>query len=52
MNSLIEKIFEDFKVDNKSIPISFLNYQGKATSYITYQRQAGYSRRCITICSA
>jgi hypothetical protein len=37
MNSLIEKIFASFKVNNKSIPVSFLNYNGKATTYITYQ---------------
>lgn len=37
MNSLIEKIFADFKVDNKSIPVSFLRYEGKSTTYITYQ---------------
>jgi hypothetical protein len=38
MNSLIEKIFADFKVNNKSIPVSFLRYEGKATTYITYQQ--------------
>ena len=37
MNELIEKIFADFKVDDKSIPVSFLKYDGKATTYITYQ---------------
>ena len=37
MNSLIEKIFADFKVDNKNIPVTFLNYDGKETTYITYQ---------------
>lgn len=37
MNSLIEKIFADFKVDNKKIPVSFLKYSGKETTYITYQ---------------
>jgi hypothetical protein len=37
MNSLIEKIFADFKVDNKKIPISFLEYTGKSTTYITYE---------------
>ena len=37
MNSLIEKIFADFKVGNKSIPVSFLNYDGKKETYITYQ---------------
>ena len=37
MNSLIEKIFADFKVNNKNIPVSFLNYNGKNTTYITYE---------------
>lgn len=37
MNSLIEKIFADFKVDNKSIPVSFLKYDGKKETYIIYQ---------------
>lgn len=37
MNSLIEKIFADFVVDNKTIPVSFLRYEGKKETYITYQ---------------
>lgn len=37
MNSLIEKIFTDFKVDDKEIPVSFLKYVGKSETYITYQ---------------
>lgn len=37
MNSLIEKIFADFTVNNKSIPVSFLRYEGKKETYITYQ---------------
>ena len=37
MNSLIEKIFADFKVNDKNIPVSFLNYEGKQTTYITYE---------------
>lgn len=37
MNSLIEEIFADFKVDKKSIPVSFLKYDGKEETYITYQ---------------
>ena len=39
MNSLIETIFADFQVDNVSIPVSFLRYTGKSTTYITYQLQ-------------
>lgn len=37
MNSLIETIFNNFKVNNVSIPVSFLRYNGKSTTYITYQ---------------
>lgn len=37
MNSLIEKIFANFKVDNKAVPVSFISYKGKSTTYITYQ---------------
>jgi len=36
MNNLIENIFADFKVDNVLIPVSFLRYEGKSTTYITY----------------
>ena len=37
MNSLIQTIFNDFQVDGVSIPVSFLRYEGKQTTYITYQ---------------
>lgn len=37
MNELIETIFTDFEVDDVSIPVSFLRYDGKNTTYITYQ---------------
>lgn len=36
MNSLIEEIFNNFKVDGVTIPVSFLRYPGKATTYVTY----------------
>lgn len=36
MNSLIETIFTNFTVDNVKIPVSFLRYNGKSTTYITY----------------
>ena len=36
MNSLIETIFQDFRVDNVLIPVSFMRYNGKKTTYITY----------------
>lgn len=39
MNSLIETIFNNFKVNGQSIPVSFLRYNGKSTTYITYQLQ-------------
>ena len=44
MNSLIKKIFADFKVDNKKIPVAFIKYTGKEETYITYQ--------CVEINSA
>lgn len=36
MNDLIQSIFTDFEVDNVSIPVKFLRYNGKSTTYITY----------------
>lgn len=33
MNELIERIFSNF-----SVPVSFMRYDGKATTYITYQQ--------------
>ena len=36
MNSLIETIFTNFIVDGVKIPVSFLRYTGKSTTYITY----------------
>ena len=33
MNELIEQIFHNF-----SVPVSFMRYDGKATTYITYQQ--------------
>lgn len=37
MNELIETIFANFQVDGKTIPVSFLRYDGKSTTYVTYQ---------------
>ena len=37
MNSEIKKIFEDFTVNGKKIPVCFMRYDGKETTYITYQ---------------
>ena len=38
MNELIETIFQNFQVDNVSVPVSFLKYDGKFTTYVTYQQ--------------
>ena len=38
MNSTIELIFKNFQVNNNSIPVSFLRYTGKSTTYITYNQ--------------
>ena len=38
MNSLIENIFNNFKVDGKTIPVAFLHYTGKETTYVTYMQ--------------
>lgn len=39
MNELIEQLFANFTVDGKSIPVAFLRYDGKATTYVTYQQE-------------
>ena len=36
MNELIQSIFTDFYVDGVSIPVKFLHYEGKSTTYVTY----------------
>ena len=36
MNSTIETIFNGFTVDGKLIPVSFMRYEGKETTYVTY----------------
>ena len=36
MNELIQSIFTDFIVDGVSIPVKFLRYNGKSTTYVTY----------------
>ena len=38
MNELIEAIFADFKVNNVSIPVSFLVYDGHGEPYVTYRQ--------------
>lgn len=37
INSLIKTIFTNFQVNGVTIPVSFLRYNGKSTTYITYQ---------------
>ena len=37
MNELIEQIFNGFTVDGVSIPVSFMFYDGKSETYVTYQ---------------
>lgn len=37
MNNELQTIFEGFTVGGKVIPVSFLRYTGKSTTYITYQ---------------
>ena len=36
MNELIKRIFDNFEVDGKIIPVKFLYYQGHGEPYITY----------------
>lgn len=38
MNSVIETIFQNFEVNGELIPVSFLRYNGKKTSYVTYMQ--------------
>lgn len=37
-NTLIEQIFANFSVNGVKIPVAFLNYGGKKTTYVTYQQ--------------
>jgi len=37
MNEEIQKIFKNFIVDGIKIPIAFMRYTGKETTYLTYQ---------------
>ena len=36
MNSLIEQIFKNFKVNNVLIPVSFVYYNGHEKAYVVY----------------
>lgn len=37
-NTLIEQLFANFTVDGVKIPVAFLRYTGKKTTYVTYQQ--------------
>lgn len=37
-NGLIQQIFANFAVDGVAIPVAFLRYNGKSTTYVTYQQ--------------
>jgi len=37
MNNELQTIFANFKVSGNVIPVSFLRYNGKSSTYITYQ---------------
>lgn len=37
-NGLIQQIFANFSVNGVSIPVVFLRYEGKQTTYVTYQQ--------------
>ena len=37
MNNELQTIFTNFEVDNVKIPVAFLHFTGKETTYITYQ---------------
>ena len=38
MNELIEEIFANFAVGGVAVPVSFLRYDGKSTTYVVYQQ--------------
>lgn len=37
-NTLIQQIFSNFTVNGVTIPVAFLRYSGKSTTYVTYQQ--------------
>ena len=39
MNELIETIFQNFTVDEVSIPVSFMFYEGHGEPYVVYMQQ-------------
>ena len=42
MNTEIETIFSDFKIDDVEIPVNFMFYDGDADSWIIYQNVDNY----------
>lgn len=38
MNELIQTLFADFKVNNVSIPVKFMNYKGHGEPYVIYMQ--------------
>lgn len=39
MNELIEQIFQNFTVDEVSVPVSFMFYEGHGEPYVVYMQQ-------------
>ena len=39
VNELIESVFANFKVDNVSIPVNYMYYQGHGEPYVVYMQQ-------------
>lgn len=39
MNELIQSIFANFQVNNVSIPVKFLRYEGHGEPYVVYMQQ-------------
>ena len=38
INELIENIFTDFTVGGQKVPVAFLRYEGKSTTYVKYMQ--------------
>ena len=38
MNELIERIFSDFEVNGKDIPVAYMYYQGHGEPYVVYMQ--------------
>ena len=42
MNNEIQTIFTNFAVDGVEIPVAFMRYTGKKTTYITYMENKNF----------